>query len=93
MRTTHTTHRLFCIDGGGIRGYSSLLIIKALMEKIAELESIHSDPALTSFHPLSPLPSPTPSNSSADSDQTQAEPSQWLPCHYFDYMAGTSTGG
>ena len=21
------------------------------------------------------------------------ETSQWLPCHYFDYMAGTSTGG
>lgn len=21
------------------------------------------------------------------------KPPRWLPCHYFDYMAGTSTGG
>ena len=63
------------------------------MDKIAELERRNPDAALTSFHPLSPLPRLTPSNSSADSDQTEAEPSQWLPCHYFDYMAGTSTGG
>ncbi|EME79669.1 uncharacterized protein MYCFIDRAFT_9528, partial [Pseudocercospora fijiensis CIRAD86] len=26
-------------DGGGIRGYASLLIIRALMDKIAKLES------------------------------------------------------
>lgn len=28
-----------CIDGGGIRGYSSLLILKALMLKIMEIEA------------------------------------------------------
>lgn len=54
-------------------------------------------PAESSYHPLSPAPCIATDNDSTKSKVT-AEPlktdsSSWLPCHYFDYMAGTSTGG
>lgn len=89
---------ILSLDGGGIRGYSSLLILRALMKAIGEIErKWPSDPAKSSFHPLEPP--------SVDSDALHRysiintkhterdETSPWLPCHYFDYMAGTSTGG
>lgn len=89
---------ILSLDGGGIRGYSSLLILRALMKAIGEIErKWPSDPAESSFHPLEPP--------SEDSDALHRYPrinishiernatSPWLPCHYFDYMAGTSTGG
>lgn len=89
---------ILSLDGGGIRGYSSLLILRALMEAIGEIErEWPSDPAESSFHPLK--------SPSVDSDVLHRYPrintkhteriatSPWLPCHYFDYMAGTSTGG
>ncbi|MCJ1349383.1 hypothetical protein MMC31_007623 [Peltigera leucophlebia] len=84
---------ILSLDGGGIRGYSSLLILRALMNAIGEIErKWSSDPAESSFHPLEQPPS-------VDSDAPPRDPilntasSPWLPCHYFDYMAGTSTGG
>ena len=65
------------------------------MRKIAYLERNHPYPASTSFHPLSPPPRPPNSIASSDSEQSvNSETTRdWLPCHYFDYMAGTSTGG
>ena len=42
------------LDGGGIRGYSRLLILRALMEQIGDLET-QDDPSIQgSSHPLSP---------------------------------------
>lgn len=86
---------ILSLDGGGIRGYSSLLILRALMKAIGEIErKWPSDPAESSFHPLKP-PSvdsdgyPRINTRHIERDAT----SPWLPCHYFDYMAGTSTGG
>ena len=55
------------LDGGGIRGYSSLLILEALMKRVAHYEKELND-QVVDVHTL-------------------------LPCHYFDYMWGTSTGG
>lgn len=55
------------VDGGGIRGYSSLLILSALMERIAFWEK--------------------------DLHGRQVNADHLLPCHYFDYIWGTSTGG
>ena len=79
-------------DGGGIRGYSTLLIIRKLMEAIGRLELAYEPgpseadgQAESSYHPLCP-PLKT-----IQKPKTASSP--WLPCHYFDYMAGTSTGG
>lgn len=54
------------------------------MEKISELEAAKQDLAGTNvsssyFYPWK-------------KDQNHI-PSEFLPCHYFDYIAGTSTGG
>ena len=91
-------------DGGGIRGYSALLIIQALMVAIGKYESEFptgtdqaDGPAISSFHPLSPAASTTTDAESVSSrvslEGPKTDTSEWLPCHYFDYMAGTSTGG
>lgn len=89
---------ILSLDGGGIRGYSSLLILRALMKAIGEIErNWPSDPAQSSYHPLEPpnLDSDALHRSQGiNTKPTEGNlASPWLPCHYFDYMAGTSTGG
>ena len=79
------------VDGGGIRGYSSLVILQALMRKVEEFERAYQPTATSSFYSstLGPLDdevcaAPTP----------DARPrSGYWPCHYFDYIAGVGTGG
>lgn len=75
------------IDGGGVRGYSSLLILKYLMEEIKRIEQ-EEDPLATSsaYYEWQGSASPEAGSSSSAAGV-------FLPCHYFDYMAGTSTGG
>ncbi|KAH8693887.1 acyl transferase/acyl hydrolase/lysophospholipase [Talaromyces proteolyticus] len=87
---------LLSIDGGGVRGFASLLFLKALMREIARVEendfllsSILQDtpgadtkPGSSSFYPCDAvLPSGDPQNS------------PYLPCHYFDFIVGSGTGG
>ena len=91
-----------------MRGYSSLLILRALMRKIKKLET-EEPSAPCSAHPLKQrprkrrleIPEATTATSSVWLGTTPAAPvfqrdeslSHYLPSHYFDYIAGTSTGG
>ena len=94
-------------DGGGIRGYGSLLILSALMEKVG-IEERRIDPAIkSSFSPCMYKPTKIGFSTSYTEDIESFEAnvvretdpcglsldSLFLPCHYFDYGAGTSTGG
>ncbi|KAH8660662.1 acyl transferase/acyl hydrolase/lysophospholipase [Tricladium varicosporioides] len=81
---------LLTFDGGGIRGYSTLLIVKELMRHIAIIEREQDNAATSSYHPLEYV---TNKGSQVTEDGSESVTVRYLPAHYFDYMAGTSTGG
>lgn len=100
-------------DGGGIRGYGSLLILRQLMMEIGDEEArLGADDGLgeSSFAPREYKPrrrgslndaeysndfEPTPTREVNRDGSTVRLPnsSLFLPCHYFNYAGGTSTGG
>jgi len=89
-------------DGGGIRGYGTLLMLKALMEKIArfekqmDMENERNGKQLIGWSSFSPCEYP-PIQRGGESEPRLIhelhEDQLFLPCHYFTYIGGTSTGG
>lgn len=93
------------LDGGGIRGLGSLLILQELMNKVGDEEKRmdrEDGCADSSFSPCLYKPRyPKRINSDRSEEEILSgtdisglpNSSLYLPCHYFTYAAGTSTGG
>ena len=86
------TKSVLSIDGGGVRGYGSLVIVQALMEKIGEIERVRGVEARSSV--CSPAFKVPDDDKPCVASESVAMPiSGYWPCHYFDYIAGVGTGG
>ena len=89
---------ILTLDGGGIQGYSTLLVLRALMDEIAKVERAENSKARSSaYSPFvdcsteedyDPFPS-----SRIDDKALEEKRSAYRPCHYFDYIGGSSSGG
>ena len=82
---------ILCLDGGGVRNLSSLLILRELMGAVEEQERRINPEAKSSADSslVNYLPDEQPTPSAGGSRSVPG----YLPCHYFDYVSGTSTGG
>ena len=69
----------FNIDGGGVRSYSSLLILKALMERVQSV--------------LQKEEAPINGTKAARLVQEIPNAHQLKPADVFDFMYGSSSGG
>ena len=78
------------IDGSGIIGYSSLVILQALMEEIEEIERAHNPKATSSNH--SSAPGPLTDELCAVTKPVGMPIFEYRPFHYFDYIGGTGSG-
>ncbi|KAF7902183.1 uncharacterized protein EAF01_007481 [Botrytis porri] len=76
------------LDGGGVRGLSSLLIIQHLMVLCNSFEQSQDQLVKSSFHSL-----PFQQRQESIADSRKSRSIHFLPVYYFDYIAGPSTGG
>ncbi|MCJ1250856.1 hypothetical protein MMC30_008084 [Trapelia coarctata] len=79
---------ILSLDGGGVRGLSSLLVLQELMKKIQQYEE-EEEPFVRSSASSPLIPAESTPQDETGSKRTRS----FLPCHYFDYIGGTSTGG
>ena len=117
---------ILTLDGGGIRGYSSLLILKELMHEVWLWERRLDDEERSGQGQYKPKTTLEPSEEGEQAEAGARDPTaeeqqdavdsavdqlhqdllttatttkkaiseeELLPCHYFDFMYGTSTGG
>ena len=82
---------ILSLDGGGVRSFSSLLILQELMGAVEEYERRINPETRSSVD--SPLVNRLPDEQPSRSAGYPRSVSGYLPCHYFDYVSGTSTGG
>ena len=89
---------ILTLDGDGTLSYSSLLILRALMEEVRKAELSENAEASSSIYSLfincsaeKDLDHSTDPKS--DDDLQGKNPPAYRPCHYFDYIGGSSTGG
>lgn len=79
------------IDGRGLRGYSSLVILQALMEEIGKIERAYNPKATSGI--CSSAVGPLDGEIRAATNPDAMPISDYWPCHYFDCIAGIGTGG
>ena len=89
---------ILTLDGDGILGYSSLLILRALMEEIRKVElSQNAEASSSIYSPFIDCSAEEDldhsTNSKSDDGLRGNIPLAYRPCHYFDYIGGSSTGG
>ena len=82
---------ILSLDGGGVRNFSSLLILRELMGAVGEQERGMNPDAKSSAY--SPLVNCFPDDGATPLKGGKRSVLGYLPCHYFDYVSGTSTGG
>ncbi|KAK3949218.1 hypothetical protein QBC32DRAFT_41068 [Pseudoneurospora amorphoporcata] len=125
LRVTTTpwaTRNILTLDGGGIRGYSSLILLRSLMRQVAAIETSLSPPAFSSADPTgndnyyftehdeyfygagTEIPDCERAvklregrikvgDLKVEVPEEVLRRGEYLPAHYFDYIAGTSVGG
>jgi hypothetical protein len=79
-------------DGGGIRGYWTLLVLEELMKCIGDEERRLGELSQTRFDSFFPEDLPKHVSHFREEHGEQLDAQRFLPCHYFDYMCGSSTG-
>ncbi|KAF2227954.1 acyl transferase/acyl hydrolase/lysophospholipase [Elsinoe ampelina] len=85
---------ILTLDGGGIRGFSSALILKRLMEEIYKWEKkLEEQEGTPTRGDLTELTHELANDDLSSRSKLPASADELLPCHYFDFMYGTSTGG
>jgi hypothetical protein len=79
-------------DGGGIRGYWTLLLLKHLMLAIGVAERAQADYQQARFDSFYPSDFPKNVSQGPRNGRTDVAAQNFLPCHYFDIICGSSTG-
>ena len=78
--------------GGGIRGLSELYVLRELMTSVSRIErDLDPEADSSAASPLFRLRDKGGKESPQSYPEAKGGP--YLPCHYFDYIGGISTGG
>lgn len=80
------------LDGGDIRAYSELCILEQIFREVARVERSYDGAKSSESSPLFGSPDGYDEQESSKDDLATIT-DNYLPCHYFDYVGGTSMGG